>query len=124
MNLLNDKIKELERLCGGCKFEVKNQTIRILEYGRLFTVDLMELGITAEQWLDDEIAKRPEPIPLIPDEPYNIFCSQCGKVNIGYGNYHDQMTQPNSKWYCPQCGNNATFDDESYEAYYDGKDND
>ncbi len=115
-----NKIDELTRLCPGCEFEVRqDQTIRILEYGQPFIVDLIELAISTDQWFDDEIAKRSELAELIPDEPFNIFCSQCGKVNIGHSNYSDQMNRANDKWYCPSCGNTATFDDDSYEAYYD-----
>lgn len=117
---LNDKIKELERLCPRCQFEVReDMTIRITEYGRPFIVDLMELKMTSDEWFDAEIAKRPEPEPEYPDGPYNVFCPNCGKVNIGHDNYSNQMKKPNEKWHCPQCGRLASFDDESYEAYYD-----
>lgn len=110
---LEEKIKELIRLCPGCEFEAREDiTIHIMEYGHLFSVDLIELKMTAEEWFDTEIAKRPEPEP---DEAYNVFCPNCGKVNIGYGGYHDQMNKIPMQWYCPRCGSKSTFDDESYE---------
>ena len=124
---IENQIKELERRCPGCTFEVvgghfrPDEKIRIVEYGRPFTVDLLEMGISAEKWFQDEIDKRPleEAPPLMPDEKYRVNCSRCGNVVIGYGNYMDQMWKADDFWYCPTCGGRASFDDEAYEGWKD-----
>jgi len=56
----NQLIKELERRCPGCSFRVESDPpeIRIVEYGRGFTVDLTRLGETAEEWFRREIEAR------------------------------------------------------------------
>jgi len=118
-------IKDLEARCPGCTFEVvsgdikPDEYIRIMEYGRPFRVDLLELGITAEKWFQDEIDRRPleEAPTLEPDDKYRVNCPVCGNVVIGYGNYRDQLAKPDDRWYCPQCGNVASFDDDAYEEY-------
>jgi len=117
---MDDLIKELERRCPGCSFTAEPSMICILEYGRKFVVPLDEVGMTAKEWFQSEIDRRPldEVPPPEPDEKYKVHCHLCGSVVIGYGNYRDQMRQANARWYCPQCGGFASFDDENYESYF------
>jgi len=120
---IEEQIEQLESRCPGCSFSVEERDhlpiIRINEYGRGFTVDLFQMQITAEQWFQDEIDKRPleDAPPLMPDGKYRVNCPYHGNVIIGYGNYMDQMAKADDGWYCPQCGHRASFDDETYENW-------
>ena len=118
---LDDLITELERRCPGCSFRVETDPpkIRIVEYSRRFTVDLVESGETAKRWLEIEIERHPTDkiLPLQPDERYYVLCDCCGPTMLGYGAYRDQMGQPDIPWSCPVCGGPALFDTETYENY-------
>ena len=118
---IDQLIQELEQRCPGCSFCVSDDRARIhiIEYGRKFTVDLTRLGETAETWLKTEIERHPlaDILPLEPDEKYQVICPNCGPQVLGYGRYRDQLGNPDAGWYCPICGENAIFDDETYETY-------
>ncbi len=119
--MIDNLIAELEQRCPGCKFTVEADPpkVRIVEYGRRFTVDLTKLGETAEDWFRTEIERHPasDALPLQPDGKYRVLCSRCGPVILGYGKYRDQLARPDAEWFCPTCGGFATFDDETYENY-------
>lgn len=119
--MIDNLIAELERRCPGCRFTVETNPpkVRIVEYGRKFTVDLTKLGETGETWLETEIERHPvnDILPLQPDGKYRVICKGCGPVVLGYGRYRDQLARPDSGWFCPTCGGDAAFDDETYENY-------
>jgi len=121
--MTGDLIAELERRCPGCTFTVEAEPpkVRIVEYGRKFTVDLAKLGETAEEWFKTEIERHPasDILPLQPDEKYRVICSRCGPIILGYGKYRDQLARPDTGWFCPTCGGCAEFDSETYENYLD-----
>lgn len=119
--MIDKLIAELEQRCPGCKFTVEADPpkVRIVEYGRGFTVDLADLGETAEDWFRTEIERHPasDILPLQPDEKYKVTCLRCGPVILGYGRYRDQLARPDAGWFCPTCGGDAIFDDKTYENY-------
>lgn len=112
---------ELQQRCPGCTFTVETAPpeVHIVEYGRKFTVDLTDLGETAEEWFKREIECHPadEVLSLQPDEKYKVICPWCGPVVLGYGRYRDQLARPDIGWYCPTCGGTAAFDSKTYENY-------
>jgi hypothetical protein len=50
---------------------------------------------------------------------YAVICLVHGKVELSDQQYEDQMSAPDSRWVCPECGNIAQWDDDTYEAYLD-----
>ncbi|GEM_PF-2541845 len=119
---LVDKMAQLERLCPGVRFSrtIENNVLRFTAPSsgggnHWYQVNLSELGISAEKWFDDELARRE---PSEHDAAYSVLCGQCGKVKIGRINYIEQMRLPDSRWICPQCGEVADFDDDAYHDYF------
>lgn len=43
------------------------------------------------------------------------FYAPCGKVGLTKEQYFAQLSCPDYTWRCPQCGDDAEFDDESFE---------
>lgn len=35
----------------------------------------------------------------------------CGVVGLTMWQYSHQMSKPDARWYCPNCGSTATYDD-------------
>lgn len=53
---------------------------------------------------------------IAPDTPYaGVVCPVHGAVDLDYGEYDAQMSQPDARWACPKCGRVSGFDDERYE---------
>ena len=119
--MIDNLIAELKQRCPGCTFTVEPNPpkVRIVEYGRKFTVDLTKLEETAEEWFKTEIERHPTSniLPLQPDEKYQVICPHHGQVILGYGRYRDQLARPDAGWFCPICGEIAEFDSETYENY-------
>ena len=42
----------------------------------------------------------------------------CGKVDLTYDQYMDQVMRPDSLWYCPVCRGSAEFDDHRYDELH------
>lgn len=42
----------------------------------------------------------------------------CGLVELTKQQYSAQMQRPHKGWVCPQCGSNATFDDDAFERIH------
>ena len=54
--------------------------------------------------------------------PYAVQCQgmgQCGKVYLSALEYEAQMDRPDYGWRCPICRDDAAWDDDNYEAYYE-----
>lgn len=49
-----------------------------------------------------------------------VNCRRHGPVGISEIEYARQIRQVNRTWLCP-CGDDATFDDEYFEAVHDGE---
>lgn len=50
------------------------------------------------------------------DEEYaQIICIKCGLVFLTEEEYDEQMSKPTSKWTCPNCLQEAYFDDDYFE---------
>lgn len=55
---------------------------------------------------------------------YAVNCDQHGKVFLTAEEYDRQMSKPDSLWICPRCRMPASFDDATYEASFEGPDED
>lgn len=56
------------------------------------------------------------------EEPtaFAVICNAfCGKLFLTEREYMRQMSRPDDKWCCPICGEDAEFDDENFEEFYD-----
>lgn len=53
--------------------------------------------------------------------PYAVICRTDGQVFLTEDEYARQMSRPDSLWACPKCGEPAAFDDDHYERYLDGE---
>lgn len=124
------KIEELERRCPGThiyrkvldellvgpvlRFEV---IVPMWSGGtQVVTINLASLNQTFEEWIDTEISRWPEPNDE-DDAMYNVLCPVHGKVQLGKRYYDIQMSRPDERWVCPQCGAVSEFDDDSYEVW-------
>ena len=50
---------------------------------------------------------------------YAVECDNCGLVYLTHKNYMAQLSRPDSRWFCPRCGENASWSDEIHQAYLD-----
>lgn len=48
--------------------------------------------------------------------PYLVHCRTHGKVFLTEAEYQRQMWNPDNGWTCPECGADADWDDDNYEA--------
>lgn len=58
------------------------------------------------------------------DTPYAILCSECVPghvitIALSESQYLAQMSKPSRKWHCPECGEEAVWDDDTYESWLD-----
>jgi len=51
--------------------------------------------------------------------PYQVDCPFCGPVFLTREYYNMQMGCANSKWACGNCGEQAIWNDNNYEDFYD-----
>ena len=57
--------------------------------------------------------------------PWAVYCFEgpiegypgCGKVYLTEHQYDVQMSAANKSWRCPNCGQEANWDDENYESW-------
>lgn len=49
---------------------------------------------------------------------YAVDCPSCGRQSLSEDEYAYQMSKPDSLWKCPNCGGNAWFNDDVYEANF------
>ena len=127
---IRDKMRELEGRCPGTEFlwegkdaaQVELRFTAPSQHGHIreYRVDLLELGMSAEEWLDAEIARWRRPDPGR-DAAYGVVCPVHGKVAIGYNNYRAQMTFADEPWHCPLCGCIAEFDEDRLDAFKERK---
>ena len=54
--------------------------------------------------------------------PYAVRCYYHGKVYLTSEEYNFQMNRPDRLWECPTCRDNAEWDDDNYEKYYNFED--
>ena len=114
---LQQQAKELEHRCPGVRFtSITSTKIEYYEYNRKWYVDLALLDTTPEKWFQEELGKRPN-IDKAKEAAYQVICPVCGPQILGYYGYIGQMKQPDKGWLCPQCGGNAQFDDDTYDAW-------
>ncbi len=52
---------------------------------------------------------------------YQIICAYCGTVPLTKPQYERQLFRINVPWYCPSCGIEANFDDETYDKYLENE---
>jgi hypothetical protein len=48
-----------------------------------------------------------------------VCCKNCGDVVLTDEQYNTQINNPDLLWQCPQCGGEAQWSDDNYEAYVD-----
>jgi hypothetical protein len=55
--------------------------------------------------------------------PYAVNClyNVCGKVLLTKEQYKNQIANPHAKWRCPNCGDNASWDDKHYEDHLENE---
>ena len=44
---------------------------------------------------------------------YQVLCTFCGPMPLTYMEYYMQISQPDSRWFCPSCRAVAAWDDDS-----------
>lgn len=49
--------------------------------------------------------------------PWAVQCRTCGLVHLSRHGYLAQMMRPDSRWICPSCGENASWNDDNHEAW-------
>ena len=47
--------------------------------------------------------------------PWAVICSMHGRMFLTKAQYDAQMNQPDLRWRCPCCGEDANWDDDNYE---------
>lgn len=52
--------------------------------------------------------------------PYRVTCRDHGPVFLTEKEYDFQMNRPDRTWCCPICQEDAKWDDENYERYFQG----
>lgn len=50
------------------------------------------------------------------NSPWAVICPRHGRVYMTREVYELQLRAHDSLWLCPQCGQESTFDDETWEA--------
>lgn len=48
-----------------------------------------------------------------------IFCPDCGLIDLTEEEFTQQLLQPSARWTCPDCGNVAEFIDNDEESELD-----
>ena len=60
-----------------------------------------------------------KPLPVQSDErtPYALLCPRHGAIYLTHHGYNLQMQKYELRWYCPQCGELAGWDDDNWDEY-------
>lgn len=53
---------------------------------------------------------------LLPSAKMGVICPQHGKQGLTREDYFKQMSNPDARWKCPVCHDEAEWDDSRYEA--------
>lgn len=49
--------------------------------------------------------------------PYAVHCPQHGKMLLSQSSYAEQLKYGDAPWSCPECGAEASWDDEHHESW-------
>ena len=100
--------------------------IGVLSGGNKFDEAKTDARLARIQWACDHIQKHYVPRANHPTvakqresrEPtiWAVDCGTCGKVYMTYEFYLHQLEHSDNRWVCPRCGDDASWDDATYEA--------
>lgn len=61
---------------------------------------------------------KPVQQALVFVEYARVHCKHCGDMPLSQEMYRAEMMRPDSRWSCPQCGQDADFDDARWEELH------